>query len=131
MKTNLLDRLPPAINVYNVKLENDEKVIFTAVPDIFAAEDDRSLGVEPNFTLTNKRLVVDNHQNIFSAMLQEDVADCEKKSVGKLFKTYYFAVTLNGEMRCKDGHTLSGFRFYFNKKDTGEFEQLMCGGEQK
>lgn len=127
MKTAYLDRLPAALNRFKVHLDDDEKVIFTAIPQIFGTETDQSLGVEPFFTLTNRRIITDNHTEIFSAHISDDMVSCEKKQLGKLFKTVYFEILLNKELPYgeKGDSMLKGFRFYFEKKDSAEFERLM------
>ncbi|MDR0979200.1 MAG: hypothetical protein LBL91_04635 [Lachnospiraceae bacterium] len=60
MSREYLDTLPEVENKYKVKLEEDEKVVFTIKLNMFGTEKDLLLGMDPYFTLTNKRIVVDN-----------------------------------------------------------------------
>ena len=126
MNMEYLSTLPEVINEYNVKLQDGEKVIFTAKLSTFGTEKDRILGLESKFTLTNKRIFANNGVGLWTIDIAEEIASCEKISSGWLiFKSTYFSVTLNSEMVFDDGkQILTGFHFYFNPKDIEKFEEI-------
>ena len=127
MNTAYLDTLPEVTNKFNVDLEADEKVVFTAKLSTFGTEADRMLGMDSDFTLTNRRIIADNHVGIWTVDIAEEIVSCTKVETGKfLFKATYFSVTLNTEVVFDYGkQRLTGFHFYFNKADTPVFEEIM------
>jgi len=114
------------VKQYQVELQDDEKVIFTTMLSMFGTETDRFLGGGSRFILTNKRIIIDTGLRTYTANLDE-IVSCTKVERGKfIFKNVYFAVDLNTEILFDNGkQKLSGFHFYFNKKDTPQFESIM------
>ena len=60
MNIEYLDTLPEVKNTYQFVLEGDEKAIFVAKLKLFGTDKDQLLGSDCKFTLTNKRIYVDN-----------------------------------------------------------------------
>jgi len=129
MNINKLNALPELANKHNIDLLDGEKVVFNASPTIFGDENDTSLcgAMKPEFTLTNKRIIADNGVGFWTIDIPEDITNIKKVEYGKwIFKGNYFLVSLNFRMVYDNGkHTLNGFRFYFNKKDTAKFEEIV------
>jgi len=127
MNIEYLNSMPEVSNKYKVDLENDEKVVFTAKLSTFGTEKDRMLGLDSDFTLTNKRIIIDNHAGIWTINIADDIASCSKVSGGWfIFKHVYFSVVLNTEMVFDYGkQKLNGFHFYFNEDETIKFEKIM------
>lgn len=128
MNTEYLNTLPEVKNEYKVDLQEGEKVVFTGKLSTFGTEKDRMLGnYDSIFTLTNKRIIADNKVGIWTVDIQDDVVSCTKVEGGKfIFKYVYFSVDLNKEIVFDNGQQkLSGFHFYFDKKDRPRFEEIM------
>ncbi|MBO5005780.1 MAG: hypothetical protein J6D03_11345 [Clostridia bacterium] len=135
MNIMYLNTLPEVENKFNVKLQDDEKVIFTAKPTCFGTETGRWLGSSngvgnPNskITLTNKRLIADNNVGgVWIVDIANDIVDCTKVESGKfILKSTYILVNLNKEIIFNnETEKMNGFRFYFNKKDIVKFETIM------
>lgn len=127
MKMEYLNTLPEEVNKYKVDLLDGEKVVFTAKPSCFGTETGRMLGIEPKITLTNKRIIADNNAGVWTVDIENDVVNCTKVTSGKfIFKSTYISVTLNTEIVFNDGkEKMTGFQFYFNKKDISKFEEIM------
>jgi hypothetical protein len=136
MNITYLETLPEVANKYKVYLQADEKVVFTAKLSTFGTETDRMLGNSSKFSLTNKRIIVDN---VWTVDILDDVAGCTKiVKRGFVFEFACFSVALNKEIIFNGGVVLNkkvilngreekmnGFHFYFNKKDTVKFEEIM------
>lgn len=132
MNTTYLETLPEATNKYKVELEAGEKVVFTAKLRAFGTEQDRTLGGESKFTLTNKRIIADNGKGCWIVRVAEDVASVKKVDNGKkfIFRTVYYAVDLHQEMPSGiPGIHMTGFHFYFDKKGMAGFDAII--NEQK
>lgn len=129
MNINKLNALPELANKYNVDLLEDEKVVFYAEPTIFGDENGSSLcgEMKPKFTLTNKRILASNGVGVWMVEIPSNVASIKKVEYGKwIFKGNYFLVSLNFRLVYDNGkHTLNGLQFYFNKKDTVRFEEIV------
>lgn len=127
MNIEYLDTLPEVINKYKVELQDGEKVIFTAKPSCFGTETGRMLGMNPKITLTNKRIIADNNVGVWTVDIEDDIVECTKVTKGSfIFKSTYISVTLNTEIVFNDGkEKMTGFQFYFNKKDINKFEEIM------
>ena len=127
MNIEYLNLLPEVENKYNVELQDGEKVVFVANLSTFGTEKDGVLGLSSDFTLTNKRIIVDNHVGVWTINIAEDIASCTKVQGGWfIFKYVYFSVNLNKEVVFDHGRQkLSGFHFYFEKEETIQFEEIM------
>lgn len=127
MNIGYLDTLPEVENKYGFNLLNGEKAVFNAKLSTFGNEKDSSLGIDCKFTLTNKRILINNGAGIWSNDIAEEIADCKKvNSKFLFFKWEYFSVTLNKEETYNYGkEKLSGFHYYFKKPDTDRFEEIM------
>ena len=117
MNITYLNTLPEVENKFNIKLQDGEKVIFTANSKI---------------TLTNKRIIADNNVGVWTVDIAEDIVDYTKVESGAfIFKSTYILVNLNKEIIFNnETEKMKGFRFYFNKKDMVKFETIMSIGLQ-
>jgi hypothetical protein len=114
-------------NIYEVDLEDNEKVVFNARLSKFGTEKDFIIGGKKScFTLTNKRIIVDNGFGVWSAEIEEDVVSIAKVETGFLFfRSVYFSIDLNTEIVFDYGRRkLSGFHFYFDEAGMAEFEVI-------
>lgn len=128
MKTEHLNTLTEIQNKFNVELEPGERVIFAAKPKVFGTESGGLLGMEDSrITMTNQRIIADNGNGVWITDIAEDVVDMRRQEEGKfIFKSVYILVTLNKEVAYGMGiQKLSGYRFYFNKKDMETFEEII------
>ncbi len=127
MDLGYLNTLPEIENKYNVTLQDGEKVVFVAKIPTFGTEKDSSLGTNCDFTLTNRRIIIDNHAGIWTIDIEKEIADCTKVKGGFLFFKYvYFSVPLKADMVFDNGkQKLSGFHFYFEENETAQFEEIM------
>lgn len=128
MNITYLNTLPEVENKFNVKLQDDEKVIFTAKPTCFGTETGRCLGSSSSkITLTNKRIIADNNVGVWTVDIADDIVDYSKVESGAfIFKSSYILVNLNKEIIFNnETEKMKGFRFYFNKKDIVKFETIM------
>ena len=108
MNITYLNTLPEVENKFNIKLQDGEKVIFTAKPTCFGTETGRLLGSS-------------------NSKIAEDIVDYTKVESGAfIFKSTYILVNLNKEIIFNnETEKMKGFRFYFNKKDMVKFETIM------
>lgn len=128
MNTDYLNTLPEIKNKFNIELEAGEKVIFATKPKLFGTSEGGLLGLEDSrITMTNQRILADNGEGVWIMDIAEDVVDMRRQEEGKfIFKGVYILVTLNKEVTYGMGiQKLSGYRFYFNKKDMAAFEEIM------
>lgn len=128
MNTNYLDTLPEIKNKFKVNLEPGEKVIFTAKPWAFSTESGALLGADDSrITMTNRRIIADNGQGIWTTDIAEDVVDMRRQESGKfLTKQVYILVTLNKEVTYGIGiQKLTGYQFHFHKKEMAAFEEII------
>lgn len=128
MNITYLNTLPEVENEFNIKLQDGEKVIFTAKPTCFGTETGRLLGSSNSkITLTNKRIIADNNVGVWTVDIAEDIVDYTKVESGAfIFKSTYILVNLNKEIIFNnETEKMKGFRFYFNKKDMVKFETIM------
>jgi len=127
MNIAYLNNLPEVENIYDVDLDHDEKVVFTAKLTTFGTEKDEMLGNDSRFTLTNKRMIANNGVGVWTVDVAEDVISCERVDTKFLFKKLtYFSVDLNTKIVFEDGFAeLTGFHFYFNGKDTKMFDEII------
>ena len=133
MNITYLNTLPEVENKFNIKLQDGEKVIFTAKPTCFGTETGRLLGSSNSkITLTNKRIIADNNVGVWTVDFAEDIVDYTKVESGAfIFKSTYILVNLNKEIIFNnETEKMKGFRFYFNKKDMVKFETIMSIGLQ-
>lgn len=127
MNTWYLDSLPEVENKYNVQLEAKEKVVLAVKLEMLGTEKGRMIGSDCNFTITNQRMVIDNHAGVWTINIAEDMAGCNKVKGGFLmFKYSYFAVRLNHTIVFDyEKQKLNGFQFYFGKEEEAQFEQII------
>ena len=133
MNITYLNTLPEVENKFNIKLQDGEKVIFTAKPTCFGTETGRLLGSSNSkITLTNKRIIADNNVGVWTVDIAEDIVDYTKVESGAfIFKSTYILVNLNKEIIFNnETEKMKGFRFYFNIKDMVKFETIMSIGLQ-
>lgn len=133
MNITYLNTLPEVENKFYIKLQDGEKVIFTAKPTCFGTETGRLLGSSNSkITLTNKRIIADNNVGVWTVDIAEDIVDYTKVESGAfIFKSTYILVNLNKEIIFNnETEKMKGFRFYFNKKDMVKFETIMSIGLQ-
>lgn len=129
MNIDYLDTLPEVENTYQFALEGDEKAIFVAKLKLFGTDKDQLLGSDCKFTLTNKRIYVDNATSIWKHDIEEEIIACERVVSKFLWmKSIYFSVTLNREKGFSDGkkqYKLRGYHFYFEDNDMTKFEEIV------
>ena len=128
MNTDYLDTLPEIKNKFKVNLQLGEKVIFTAKPWAFTTESGALLGADDSrITMTNRTIIADNGQGIWTIDIAEDIVDMRRRESGKfLTKEVYILVTLNREMTYGIGiQKLNGYQFHFRKKDMAVFEEII------
>lgn len=77
--------------------------------------------------MTNRRIIADNGQGIWTTDIAEDVVDIRRQESGKfLTKQVYILVTLNKEVTYGIGiQKLSGYQFHFHKKEMASFEEII------
>lgn len=128
MNTDYLNTLPEIKNKFNVELEPGEKVVFAAKPRLFGTGEGGLLGMEDSrITMTNRRIMADNGNGVWTMDIKEDVVDMRRQEKGKsILKSAFILVTLNKEVTYGMGiQKLSGYRFYFRKKDMAVFEGII------
>ena len=128
MNTDYLDTLPEIKNKFKVNLQPGEKVILTAKLWAFCTESGGLLGMdESRITMTNRRIITENGQSVWTIDIAEDIVDMRKRESGKfLTKEAYILVTLNKELTYGIGiKKLNGCRFHFRKKDLVLFEEII------
>lgn len=127
MDLGYLNLLPEVENKFNITLEDNEKVVFATNMPTFGTEKDSLIGSNCDFTMTNKRIIINNHAGIWTTDIAEDLAGCKKVEGGFwIFKYVYFAIDLNEVVVFDHGQQkLSGYHFYFGKEDTARFEEIM------
>lgn len=127
MDIGYLNLLPEVENKYNIALQDGEKVVFAANLSIFGTEKDSMLGSNCDFTLTNQRIIIDNHAGVWTIDIAKDISGCAKVQGGWfIFKHVYFSITLNEEVVFDHGkQKLSGYRLYFGDEETRQFEEIV------
>ncbi len=127
MNINYLDSMTEVANVFKVELQDGEKVVFTAKLSTFGTQTDQLLGADSYFTLTNRRVIADNKVGFWIFNIADDVNNFSKVTGGVfIFKYTYFSIELNKEILYGYGkQKLTGFHFYFYKKDIEKFEEIM------
>lgn len=128
MNTDYLNTLPEIKNKFNVELEPGEKVVFATKPRLFGTGEGGLLGMEDSrITMTNRRIMADNGNGVWTMDIKEDVVDMRRQEEGKfILKSAFILVTLNKEVTYGMGiQKLSGYRFYFSKKDMAVFEAII------
>lgn len=127
MDLGYLNLQPEAENKFNINLEEGEKIIFATVMPTFGTEKDRMIGSNCEFTMTNQRMLINNHAGIWTLDIAEDLAACKKVEGGFWkFKYAYYAIDLSEDVIFDNGQQrLSGYHFYFAKEDMDRFGELM------
>lgn len=126
MNIQYLNLLPEIENKYNVTLSEGEKVVFAEMLNTFGNEKDQILGMKSPFTLTNKKIVMDNGVGTWTLNLDE-ISDMKKVTGGFLFFKYaYFLINLNTEFLYDNGNQkLTAFHLYFKDDIMNKFEEIM------
>lgn len=128
MNTDYLDMLPEIKNKFKVNLQPGEKVVFAAKPWGFTTESGALLGADDSrITMTNRRIIADNGQGIWTVDIAEDIVDMRRQERGRfLSKEDYILVTLNKEVTYGIGiQKLNGYRFHFGRKGMAVFEEII------
>lgn len=127
MNIEYLNKLNELDNIYDAKITEDEKVVFTSKLKTFGTEKQRNLGIDAKLTMTNKNIIIDNGAGIFEINIIEDIVDCKKEENKFLFiKNTYFRIKLNKEVVFNNGkEKLNGYVLYFDKVGTCEFEEII------
>lgn len=129
MYTGYLDNLPEVQNKFNVKLDDGERVVFTAKLELFGTASGRMLGGDNSkFTMTNKRIIASNGAGVWNVEIAEDIVSCEEIDKGVLiFKEHYYLIMMNKTISFGENlsETMDGFRFYFKKKDRTVFAEII------
>lgn len=123
-----LDMLPEAENRYRIALSEGEKVVFATQLQTFGGDNDKLLGGSCDFTLTSKRMVIDNHAGVWTIHIADDIADCRMVKGGILFLKYTaFNITLYEEMSygLYGLEKTKGFSLHFSKEDTVKFGEIV------
>lgn len=129
MNIQVLESLPEVINKYKENLEADEITVFTSKLNAFGTDKDRTLGgPESTFTLTNKRIIVNNGKGTWDFDLMDDVIGIRKYDNGKKFimRTVYYVVDFKEEVESGiPGAFMKGMHLYLDKKNIALFDELL------
>lgn len=139
MNVSYLDSLPEAENKYGVELKEGEKVVLAQNLDIFGNDKDRLLGQKCEFTMTNRRIIVNNGAGIWTIDIAKDISGHRKVTSGFwIFKSTFYAVDLYEKVVYDNGNQntgdiqfsfdkpeLNGYRFYFEAPEMAKFEAIM------
>ena len=129
MYTAYLDNLPEAKNKFNVELDENERVVFTAKLALFGTAPGRFLGGDNSkLTMTNKRIIANNGVGVWTVDIADDIVSYEEINKGVLiFKEHYHVIMLTKTISFGENlsETMDGFRFYFKKKDGTVFAEIM------
>lgn len=118
-----LERLPKEDNTYKIKLNADEKVVFTAIMQRLLTGSGECLGESVKFILTNQRIVADYDANVLKINISKDLLDYRKE---KNRKNKYFKVLVDEVMTSEKKTKKSAiYIFEFNNEDTIKFEEIL------
>lgn len=127
MNTQCFDAMLEVPNKYNIELDEGEKVIFVSNLTVFGDENDQRIGNECDITLTNRKIVVDNHAGTWTIDIANDVTAFRKVTGGFwIFKYKYIAVDLNQTV-VYDNYRgrLNGYHLYFDDSELERFETII------
>ena len=79
MNIEYLNKLNEVDNIYDAKITEDEKVVFTSKLKTFGTEKQQNLGIDAKLTMTNRNIFIDNGAGIFEINIIEDIVDCKKE----------------------------------------------------
>lgn len=121
------DSLPEVQNIFGFPLAPGEKAVFAAKLKMFGTEMGEILGNGGSkFTLTNRRMFAANPIGLWTVDL-EDINSFVYDDRSVLFiRNIFFSVGLDRRIYFDNGRrSLSGFQFYFGKKDTEALRVLI------
>ncbi|MDR2832132.1 MAG: hypothetical protein LBV67_00285 [Streptococcaceae bacterium] len=124
-----LQRLPAKNNKYNVRLDVNEKVIFTTMLNTFGTLEDERLGASTAFTITNQKLVIDNGFGIWEIPLElvkkvEKVTDKLLFIPMRVYKMHFNEPVSFNEADGEEKKTI-GFNLYVKMPSRKLFEELL------
>lgn len=127
MDLGYLNLQPEVENRYDVTLEEGEKVVFAAKLSLLGTEKDSNIGSDCDFTLTNRRMIIDNHAGVWSVEIADNISGFKKVKGGFLmFKYAYLEVLIKETIVFDNGNQkLNGFHLYFNEADMARMEEIM------
>ena len=113
--------LPKLENIYNFRIEHDEKVIFNSQIMNVRVDNNISIGRNVKVTMTDKRIYIYNGVGIWTIDIYNDISDYKKEDMCvdiALSEICIFGQ--DGERIC------TKFKFYFNNnEDLNRFEHIM------
>lgn len=128
MNLGYLDSLPEEKNKFKVQLGDGEKVVFIAKGVIFGTETGRALGYDSKFTMTNKRVIIDNGKGVWTNDIAGDFTGFSVVDRGKgLMKEHFVQLDLKAPLICGDSReqiTVYGYCLVFKKKDEPRFLEI-------
>lgn len=128
MNLAYLNSLPEEKNKFKVQLEDGEKVVFIAKGVIFGTETGRALGYDSKFTMTNKRIIIDNGKGVWTNDIAGDFTGFSVVDRGKgLMKEHFVQLDLKAPLVCGDSReqiTVNGYCLVFKKKDEPRFLEI-------
>ena len=121
-----LSTFPEAENKNNIPLSEGERVLFTSKTDAFCTEAQETLKWDCKFTFTDKRMVVDGGDEIWTINIPDDIERFRIEEKGHGFmKITYTVIKLKKQIECLEGKvTLHGCVIYFKKRDIAKLKEI-------
>ena len=121
INTEYIMHLPVIDNIHKFNIENDEKVIFNTKVKKFTKDDDVAVGYNVKFTITSKRIYINNGAGIWNIDLYNDIANYTRKDN---------CIDITLTEICSFGissapSVTTGFKFYFDNGDINKLEELL------
>lgn len=100
--------------------------MFAAKTDAVCTEAQETLKWNCKFTLTDRRIVVDGADEIWTMNIPDDIARFRVVEKGHgLMKILYTVIDLNKKIECSDGKTaFKGCVIYFKKRDMAKLKAI-------
>lgn len=123
---NSLSTVPEAENKNNIPLSAGERVLFASKTDAFCTETQETLKWDCKFTLTDRRIVVDGGDEIWTINIPNDIERFRIEEKGHGFmKITYTVIKLKKQIECLEGKvTLNGCVIYFKKRDIAKLKEI-------
>lgn len=101
-------------------------MLLTAKTDACCTETQKTLKWGCKFTMTDRRIVIDGEEEIWTVNIPDDIARFRIVEEGHgLMKILYIAIDLNKKIECLDGKvTLKGYVIYLKKRDMVKLEVI-------
>ena len=112
--------LPKLDNIYDFNIKEDEKIIYNTIIKNLTTDKNISIGLNCRFTMTDKKIYINNGMGLFTIDIENDIADFNRENMCieiMLSEILIFGPT--GE------RIATGFKFYFNNESINKFEEIM------